>query len=173
MRPTLPSDLTVTTLPTPWGRALAAASAQGLHALWLGDDDAALLTLWRRAWGHPAPLGVLPTAWQAVLREVLAHPGTPCPLPLAPQGSPFQQRVWAALHTIAPGQTLSYGALAARLGMPNAARAVANACARNPLAIVIPCHRVVGADGRLSGYRWGLARKRALLQAEAASARPT
>jgi AraC family transcriptional regulator of adaptative response/methylated-DNA-[protein]-cysteine methyltransferase len=90
--------------------------------------------------------------------------------PLAPGGTAWQQRVWALLQTIPVGQTLSYGEVARQLGAPGAARAVARACARNPVAVLVPCHRIVASDGRLSGYRWGLARKQALLQREALAA---
>ncbi|MFJ9407986.1 methylated-DNA--[protein]-cysteine S-methyltransferase [Streptomyces sp. NPDC101393] len=87
-------------------------------------------------------------------------------LPLAPRGTPFQQRVWAALRDIPYGGTLSYGQLAARLGAPSAARAVGLANGRNPVSIIVPCHRVVGADGSLTGYGGGLDRKRRLLAFE-------
>jgi AraC family transcriptional regulator, regulatory protein of adaptative response / methylated-DNA-[protein]-cysteine methyltransferase len=90
-------------------------------------------------------------------------------LPLDLQGTAFQIRVWQALREIRPGDTVSYGDLAARLGMPKGARAVAGACAANGLAVAVPCHRVVGGDGKLTGYRWGLARKRTLLDRERAS----
>lgn len=88
-------------------------------------------------------------------------------LPLDPQGTPFQQQVWRALLGIAPGTTTSYGALAAQLGRPAAARAVGAAVGRNPVAIAVPCHRVVGSAGALTGYAGGLPRKRALLALEA------
>ena len=87
--------------------------------------------------------------------------------PLALRGTPFQQRVWQALRAIPPGETVSYTELARRLGLPHGARAVASACASNRIAVAVPCHRVVRADGELGGYRWGLARKQALLQREA------
>ena len=83
------------------------------------------------------------------------------------RGTAFQQRVWQALRRIPPGQTASYADIAARIGSPKAVRAVAQACASNTLAVAIPCHRVVRSDGALSGYRWGVARKRALLEREA------
>ena len=83
-------------------------------------------------------------------------------------GTAFQQRVWQALMKIPPGQTLSYAQLAASLGRPSAARAVARACAQNRLAVIVPCHRIVRGDGSLGGYRWGLPRKQALLDAERA-----
>ncbi len=88
-------------------------------------------------------------------------------LPLDVRGTAFQQRVWQALQAIPPGQTASYAEIAARLGAPSASRAVAQACGANPLAVAIPCLRVVRSDGALSGYRWGVERKRALLAREA------
>jgi methylated-DNA-[protein]-cysteine S-methyltransferase len=87
-------------------------------------------------------------------------------LPLAPAGSAFEQRVWGLLRTIAYGNTATYGEIARRVGAPNAARAVGSANGRNPIAIVIPCHRVIGADGSLTGYGGGLARKQLLLELE-------
>ena len=87
-------------------------------------------------------------------------------LPLDIRGTAFQQQVWAALQTIPTGQTLSYQALAVKLGKPTAARAVAQACASNRLAVLVPCHRIVRTDGGLSGYRWGVDRKAALLDRE-------
>jgi AraC family transcriptional regulator of adaptative response/methylated-DNA-[protein]-cysteine methyltransferase len=88
-------------------------------------------------------------------------------LPYDVQATAFQRRVWEALRRIPRGQTRSYGEIARALGQPKAARAVARACATNPVALVIPCHRVVGERGALSGYRWGVERKRALLEREA------
>jgi AraC family transcriptional regulator of adaptative response/methylated-DNA-[protein]-cysteine methyltransferase len=87
-------------------------------------------------------------------------------LPLDVRGTAFQQRVWEALRAIPAGVTVSYAELAARVGMPTGARAVAGACAANPVAVAIPCHRVVRNDGALSGYRWGVERKRILLERE-------
>ncbi len=87
-------------------------------------------------------------------------------LPVRTQGTPFQERVWAALRDIPHGETISYGTLAARLGAPGAAQAVGAANGQNPVAVVVPCHRVVGADGALTGYAGGLERKRALLDLE-------
>jgi AraC family transcriptional regulator of adaptative response/methylated-DNA-[protein]-cysteine methyltransferase len=89
--------------------------------------------------------------------------------PLDQRGTPFQQAVWAALREIPPGRTETYGALAARIGRPGAARAVARACAANPVAILVPCHRVVPATGGTGGWRWGAARKQARLAAEGAA----
>ena len=89
--------------------------------------------------------------------------------PLDLNGTAFQQRVWRALRDIPAGETASYAEIAARIGAPGAVRAVARACAANDIAVVIPCHRVVRQDGALSGYRWGVARKRALLEREVAA----
>jgi AraC family transcriptional regulator of adaptative response/methylated-DNA-[protein]-cysteine methyltransferase len=89
-------------------------------------------------------------------------------LPLDIRGTAFQQRVWEALRAIPPGSTIGYAELAARLGLPRGARAIAQACAANAIAVAIPCHRVVRSDGALSGYRWGVERKRALLEREGA-----
>ena len=93
-------------------------------------------------------------------------PGLGLDLPLDVRGTVFQQRVWQALREIPAGSTVSYAELARRIGAPNGARAVAGACAANALAIAIPCHRVVRNDGALSGYRWGVERKQALLERE-------
>jgi AraC family transcriptional regulator of adaptative response/methylated-DNA-[protein]-cysteine methyltransferase len=87
-------------------------------------------------------------------------------LPLDVRGTAFQQRVWGALRQIGVGKTASYGEIAARIGSPKSIRAVAQACAANLIAVAIPCHRVIRTDGRLSGYRWGVQRKRALLERE-------
>jgi len=102
------------------------------------------------------------------LREYFAGERTTFDLPLAVEGNPFEQRVWAALQTIPYGTTTTYGELAARLGAPDAARAVGAANGSNPIAIVVPCHRVIGARGKLTGYGGGLDRKRALLAHEGA-----
>jgi AraC family transcriptional regulator, regulatory protein of adaptative response / methylated-DNA-[protein]-cysteine methyltransferase len=95
-------------------------------------------------------------------------PGQGLDLPLDIRGTAFQERVWQALRAIPPGKTATYAEIARAVGRPKAARAVAQACAANPLAIAIPCHRVVRADGDLSGYRWGVERKRELIAREAA-----
>jgi methylated-DNA-[protein]-cysteine S-methyltransferase len=103
----------------------------------------------------------------AQLEEYFAGARTAFDLALAPAGTAFQQRVWAALREIPYGATTSYGALAARLGAPGASRAVGLANGRNPISVVVPCHRVVGADGSLTGFGGGTERKRALLDLEA------
>jgi AraC family transcriptional regulator of adaptative response/methylated-DNA-[protein]-cysteine methyltransferase len=155
--------------PCALGRVLVAATARGLCMVALGDDDAALLDDLRarfpRATLHPdgaAARAALP----AVLRVIADPRQPPADLPLDLHGTAFQLRVWAALRGIPSGQTRTYTQVAAAIGEPSATRAVANACGANPVAPVVPCHRVVRADGGLGGYRWGLARKRALLHRE-------
>lgn len=101
------------------------------------------------------------------VEEFFAGRRTAFDLPLAPEGTEFQQRVWAALREIPYGETVGYGELADRIGRPGAARAVGRANATNPIAVVVPCHRVVGADGRLTGYAGGVDRKARLLALEA------
>ena len=98
--------------------------------------------------------------------RLVEDPAAPINLPLDVRGTALQQKVWAALRDIPPGETLSYTQLAAKVGAPKAVRAVASACAKNTVAIAIPCHRVVRGTGQLAGYRWGLSRKQALLERE-------
>jgi len=106
--------------------------------------------------------------WFDAVREFVLLPQEALELPLDIQGTAFEARVWRALRRVPLGRTVSYGELARRLKRPTASRAVASACAHNKLALLIPCHRVVGADGRLSGYRWGTRRKAEILKREAA-----
>ncbi len=102
----------------------------------------------------------------AKLAGLIDHPEQDIDLPLDLRGSEYEQRVWEALRAIPAGRTTSYGDIAAKLGNPREAREVAEACAANTIAILVPCHRVVKKDGSLSGYRWGFSRKRALLSRE-------
>lgn len=154
------------------GHVLVARSDQGLCAVLLGDQPQALhQDLHSRFQGaHWHAGGATLQAWLTPVLALIEAPHTGLDLPLDARGSAFQCRVWQALQTIPPGQTRSYTALAAQIGSPRSVRAVAGACAANPLAVVLPCHRVVRLDGGLSGYRWGLARKQALLRREAAAA---
>ncbi len=115
---------------------------------------------------------VLADGLAAILRHLRGRE-VPLEVPVDVAGTTFQHRVWAALRAIPYGQLRNYGDIARRLGHPGAARAVARACATNPLSVVIPCHRVVLADGGLGGYRWGIERKRALLARESELASPT
>lgn len=152
----------------PVGRALVAATDRGVASVLLGDSDAELEAELRRELPRASlePAGSALRGWvEEVLRRVAGDdPGRE--LPLDTPGTDFQRRVWAALGEIPPGETRSYGELAAELGRPGAARAVARACAANRLAVVVPCHRVLRADRELGGYRWGLERKRRLLDRE-------
>ncbi len=149
---------------TPLGAMTLAATAQGLAGAWF-DAQA----------HHPGALAAPVDARQRWLREAAAQLSAyfagglrRFSLPLDAAGTPFQQAVWRALLAIPPGATTDYGALAATLGKPQAARAVGAAVGRNPLGIIVPCHRVLGRDGSLTGYAGGLARKRALLELEGA-----
>ena len=150
------------------GAILVARSARGVCAISLGDDPDALLRELQDRFPRAELVGG-DAGFERLLAQVvglIAHPGIGHDLPLDVRGTAFQQRVWQALRRIPPGQTASYADIAARIGSPKAVRAVAQACAANTLAVAIPCHRVVRSDGALSGYRWGVARKRALLERE-------
>jgi AraC family transcriptional regulator of adaptative response/methylated-DNA-[protein]-cysteine methyltransferase len=154
------------------GSVLLARSKQGVVALYLGDSDAVLEQALRQA--HPgAERTVTDRVLNGWLKEVHSNLSGERPildLPLDVMGTAFQRRVWQELRAIPPGRTRSYGEIARRLGQPTAARAVARACAANPVSLVIPCHRVVQGDGGLGGYSSGLNRKRALLALEQARA---
>ncbi len=119
---------------------------------------------------EPADAALAGTVRQVV--AFIAEPRAALALPLDLRGTAFQRRVWEALTRIPLGETRTYGGLAAELGQPEAVRAVARACARNPVSLAVPCHRVVGAKGDLTGYRWGVPRKAALLEAEAKASAP-
>ena len=154
---------------TSLGALLVARSARGVCAISLGDDPDALLRELQDRFPRAELVGG-DAGFERLVAQVvglIAQPGIGHDLPLDVRGTAFQQRVWQALRRIPPGQTASYADIAARIGSPKAVRAVAQACASNTLAVAIPCHRVVRSDGALSGYRWGVARKRALLEREA------
>jgi len=155
--------------PSSLGVLRLAFSAKGLCALLIGDDLATLeRDLSRRFPGQHAlqrDEGLMP-ALEQTLRH-LEDPRTTLDLPLDLTGSVFQRRVWDALRQIPLGETASYLDIARQLDQPTAFRAVANACGANPLAVIVPCHRVLRQDGSLGGYRWGLERKRQLLDREA------
>lgn len=150
------------------GEILVAATDRGLCAISLGDDPDQLA----RDLEDRFPRAELIAGdrdfdqWVARVVGLVESPGTGLDLPLDIRGTAFQQKVWEALRAIPPGETASYAEIARQIGQPTASRAVAAACAANPLAVAIPCHRVVRRDGGLSGYRWGVARKRVLLDRE-------
>lgn len=156
------------TTETAFAAILIARSKQGICFVLLGDSTVELYADLQQRQpkaqlleNHPALAPYLKK-----VTEFLDAPVSPLDFPLDIQGSDFQKSVWAVLQTIPVGQTLSYSDVAERLHKPKAVRAVANACAANPLALVIPCHRILRSDGGISGYRWGVERKRALLAKE-------
>jgi AraC family transcriptional regulator of adaptative response/methylated-DNA-[protein]-cysteine methyltransferase len=144
-------------------------SAQGVCAIMLGNDPAALVRDLEDRFPRATMVGG-DAGFESLVSKVVGLVESPhlgLDLPLDVRGTAFQQRVWQALGEIPAGHTVSYRELAERIGKPSAVRAVAQACGANPVAIAIPCHRVVRTDGSLSGYRWGVERKRALLEREA------
>jgi AraC family transcriptional regulator of adaptative response/methylated-DNA-[protein]-cysteine methyltransferase len=161
---------------TPLGLILAGATDRGLCFIQFGEDEASLRERLRAEY----PLARLEPmrephdpqfdAWIAALNRHLAGEQQKLELPLDVRATAFQLRVWNYLTTIPYGQVRSYAEVATAIGRPGASRAVARACASNTLAVAIPCHRVIRGDGHLAGYRWGLARKRALLERERAGA---
>ncbi|KPQ28374.1 MAG: AraC family transcriptional regulator / methylated-DNA-[protein]-cysteine-methyltransferase [Marinobacter excellens HL-55] len=151
------------------GRLIAAWSEDGLCAIELGDNDEQLIALLQSHFPDQAlePAQPADSSRLARIASFIDDRAGTLELPLAIAGSEFQRKTWQALQAIPPGKTISYSELAGRIGKPKAVRAVASACGANRLAVVIPCHRVVRADGGLGGYRWGLERKQALLSREA------
>ncbi len=151
------------------GAILVAASDAGICAIALGDDPDALARDLQDRFPQATLVGDDPAFAGLVARVVgvVESPGIGHDLPLDIRGTAFQQRVWQALSAIPSGETVTYAEVASRIGSPDAARAVAGACAANRLAVAIPCHRVVRRDGTPTGYRWGVERKRALLDREA------
>jgi len=150
------------------GLILAAESERGICAILIGDDEGALVADLERRFPNARAIAA-DAAFQQTVAQVVAmieEPAQGLALPLDIRGTAFQQRVWQALQAIPPGETRSYGDLARAVGDAGAARAIAGACAANALAVAVPCHRVVRGDGSLSGYRWGVERKRALLARE-------
>jgi AraC family transcriptional regulator of adaptative response/methylated-DNA-[protein]-cysteine methyltransferase len=151
------------------GLVLVARSDAGLRAVLIGDDRDELRRDLRRRF--PSATLIDDTERDELADGVLRiveSPTRDLDIPLDLRGTAFQRTVWHALREIPPGATATYTEVAHRIGMPTSARAVAQACAANALAIIVPCHRVVRSDGGLSGYRWGVERKRILLDREAA-----
>lgn len=158
-------------VPSPVGELVVAASGGGITGVYFPTSRHGPPPTEREGWteddGHDASSGLLARAREQ-LDEYFARARTSFELPLAPAGSPFERRVWDALRAIPYGTTVSYGELARRLGDPRATRAVRAANGRNPIAIIVPCHRVIGANGDLTGFGGGLDRKRWLLEHEGA-----
>jgi len=151
------------------GAILVACGDRGVCAISMGDDPDSLARDLQDRFPRATLVGrdARFEKWVARVIGFVEAPGLGLDLPLDIRGTAFQQRVWQALRTVPVGTTASYSDIAHRIGAPSAARAVARACAANELAVAIPCHRVVRRDGSLSGYRWGVERKRALLAREA------
>lgn len=153
------------------GALLVARSARGVCAISLGDDPEPLLRELQERFPRAQLVGG-DAGFEQLVAQVVGFVEAPqlgLDLPLDIRGTAFQQRVWEALCKVPAGETVSYAEIAARVGNPKSVRAVAQACAANRLAVAIPCHRVVRSDGALSGYRWGVERKQALLARERAS----
>ena len=158
------------------GKVLVARTATGVCSVLLGDSEQELVEELRsrsagaelhagQTGSGPTGSGQTATAAAAVV-ALMRNPNEAVRLQLDIRGTAFQQEVWQQLRAIPCGSTMSYSQVAAAIGHPTAARAVAGACAANPIAVVIPCHRVIAADGGLGGYRWGIERKLRLLQGE-------
>jgi AraC family transcriptional regulator of adaptative response/methylated-DNA-[protein]-cysteine methyltransferase len=157
---------------SPLGRLLAAYTERGVCAVAIGDDDAALERAFRADFPRARILGSGPVVHEWIAAIVRSLDGDfSSAIPVDARGTAFQRRVWNALQQIPRGTTLSYSDVAKEIGQPSAVRAVARACATNPVALVIPCHRVIREDGSLGGYRWGLDRKKQLLELEGAEER--
>jgi AraC family transcriptional regulator of adaptative response/methylated-DNA-[protein]-cysteine methyltransferase len=154
------------------GSILVASSAKGVVAVLIGEDPDKLARDLQDQFPKAQLVGG-DAKYEALVAKVVGlveAPAVGLDLPLDVRGTAFQERVWKALRSIPPGKTATYSQIARRIGAPNSMRAVAGACAANKLAVVIPCHRVVRNDGSLSGYAWGVERKKALIDREAASA---
>ncbi len=156
-----------TTLDSPIGELLLVGDGRALSGLYMQQGERPAKST--DGWQHdPAAFADV----TAQLREYFAGERTAFDLPLALHGTPFQRRVWRALQDIPYGQTISYGELARRIDQPSAARAVGLANGSNPVSVIVPCHRVIGANGTLTGYGGGIERKRTLLDLEAAQVTP-
>jgi len=163
---------------TPVGLMMVGATDRGICFVQFGENARALLQQLQREYplAEVAPMDRASqpqlAAWVAALSQHLQSGGPHADLPLDIRATAFQMRVWNYLQTIPPGELQSYGEVAAAIGKPGAARAVARACASNLCAIVIPCHRVIRGTGELGGYKWGVGRKRTLIDRERALVRP-
>ncbi|MBD2461153.1 bifunctional DNA-binding transcriptional regulator/O6-methylguanine-DNA methyltransferase Ada [Oscillatoria sp. FACHB-1407] len=168
-------DIRYTVQPCWLGWVLVAATPKGICAIAFGDTPETLTTQLQADFPK-AQFSEGNAEFQTWVEQVIQLIETPqqtVDLPLDIQGTAFQQQVWQALQTIPPGTTVSYAEVAQRIGKPKSVRAVANACGSNHIAVAIPCHRVVGSDGSLRGYRWGSDRKQALLDKESTLNQPS
>lgn len=166
-------EISYVVLETLLGLILIAATDRGLCSLRLGDEESVLLGELMKEYPAAelqrveAPFGAALRAWHEAICGYLAGKRIEPGLPLDVRGTAFQARVWQYLQTIPMGETRSYSEVAAGIGQATATRAVATACASNPVALAIPCHRVIRSNGELGGYRWGMERKQKLLEQEA------
>lgn len=154
---------------SPLGTVLVGASQQGIAVVLLGDSPAALVEDLRQRYPHAQHEsgGAVLERWASTVMDIVSHPSVQHVVPLDVQGgTDFQRQVWKVLRSIPAGQTRTYTEVAQAMGRPQAVRAVASACAANPLAVLVPCHRVLRSDGGWGGYRWGIARKQQLLLLE-------
>lgn len=150
------------------GKILVASTERGVCAIFLDDDEDAMIAELKRRF-LKADIKAGGAEFQDIVAKVVAFSEAPkagLDLPLDLQGTAFQQRVWNALREIPPGETRTYGEIAKKIGKPDAVRAVGTACGANHVSLIVPCHRVVGATGALTGYRWGVERKKTLLERE-------
>ena len=158
---------------TSLGRLVVATTERGVCLTAFGDGDEELIAEVARRFPRASvgPAGEVAADWVDAVLALIDTPSAAdtTEVPLDVRGTVFQRQVWSALRQIRSGQTVTYSQLAAAIGRPSATRAVAAACGANPTAVVVPCHRVIGADGSLTGYRWGVARKRELLERERAT----
>jgi AraC family transcriptional regulator of adaptative response/methylated-DNA-[protein]-cysteine methyltransferase len=169
-------DITYATTETPLGRMMVGATDRGLCFVQFGESRTALLSALRQEYpeahliaaSNPPPPQF--EAWMTALNQYLAGSSPHLQLPVHVRATVFQSKVWRYLQSIPSGRVATYQEVAAAIRQPTAARAVARACAANQVALVVPCHRVIRASGALGGYRWGLSRKRTLLDAERAAA---
>lgn len=153
---------------TSLGKAIVALSGRGVCMVAFGDSEAEMERQLRARFNRAEIVEASADNAEmvAAIVALVDHPTSAPALPLDVRGTAFQQQVWQALARIRPGETVTYAELARQIGRPSAVRAVAQACGANPIAVAIPCHRVVGSDGSLTGYRWGVERKRTLLERE-------
>jgi AraC family transcriptional regulator of adaptative response/methylated-DNA-[protein]-cysteine methyltransferase len=157
-----------TIAPCSLGRVLVAATERGISAVYLGDRDSDLVAALRKEYPNAEIRGGSGenSKWVRAIVRHLAGSNSGLNLPTDVVATAFQRRVWEALRSIPLGETRTYSEVAHSIGQPSAIRAIARACATNPTSIVVPCHRVVRTDGTLGGYRWGLGRKKLLLERE-------
>jgi|SRR5688500_168790 len=158
-------NILFSTAPCVLGRVLVATGGSGVCAILLGDDADALVRDLRQRFPE-ARFREAGSELAEKIAAFIARPAMRLDITLDLHGSEFQKKVWKALLEIPAGSTETYGAIAQRIGAPQSAKEVGEACAANPLAVAVPCHRVVRKDGGLAGYRWGVRRKRALLELE-------